>query len=211
MTPMTNSHLPSASRRPALELTPAPTDRLGAEKFHKKGFIAKLRERLQRRTTLDATLPQDNTAAPADSRPSAPSLELARPRGPGCPAMGTGGTAHWSPDTVGDSASTSWKQVCWLKPQPARRLGREGCSPGEAAGTRDCGHLMTLLLLRWRQVEREADSGVGAQRVQGVWFGEASGGSGAAALLLAPALPRAAHRVDPAPLPTTLKNEVTGQ
>lgn len=67
MTPMTNSHLPSASRRPALELTPAPTDRLGAEKFHKKGFIAKLRERLQRQTTLDAILPQDNTAVPVDS------------------------------------------------------------------------------------------------------------------------------------------------
>lgn len=35
---------------------------------------------------------------------------------------------------------------------------------------------MPLLLLRWRQVGREADGGVGAQWVQGVWFGEAGGG-----------------------------------
>lgn len=126
MTPMTNSHLPSASRRPALELTPAPTDRLGAEKFHKKGFIAKLRERLQRQTTLDAILPQDNTAVPVDSlllRPlhwswHVPRAQAAQP---------------WElvARPTGNSASTSWKQVCWLKPQPARRLVREGCSPGE--------------------------------------------------------------------------------
>lgn len=43
--PLTTHCLSSASLRPALELVPTPTNRLAAEKFHKKGFIAKLQER----------------------------------------------------------------------------------------------------------------------------------------------------------------------
>lgn len=68
---------------------------------------------------------------------------------------------------------------------------------------------MPLLLLRWRQVGREADGGVGAQRVQGVWFGEASGGQSCSA-----ARAQGRRQGGPCPsasLPTTLKNKVTGQ
>lgn len=102
---LTNPRLPSASLRPALELIPTLTNRLAAEKFHKKGFIAKLQERCFMTEDMECHPPQGGRQGSPCIFPNLLPfpLKLAFPLGPRPP---------WHGDSIGTNGirSLRWPQ-----------------------------------------------------------------------------------------------------
>lgn len=102
--PLTNPHLPSASLRPALELIPTLTNRLAAEKFHKKGFIAKLQER--------RFMTEDMECHPPRGRQGSPCIFPILLPLPLKPAFPLGPRSPWHGDSIGTNGirSLRWPQ-----------------------------------------------------------------------------------------------------
>lgn len=117
--PLINHCLPSASLRPAPELVPTPTNRLAAEKFHKKGFIARLQERrfINRRHGMPSSSRGQARQPPHIPNPSTRPLEAIFPLGPRLPR-------HGDPRRTSGIRSLRWHQSYLLNlvTYPRRKL-----------------------------------------------------------------------------------------